>query len=124
MLESRIDRVLLQFFERRELERRDMGRPQDDTGSDACVVRFLPAGGAQAPAISGAKTREMKLRPGCGEVVTAANAKFEEFLGHLCADDVQSYIFAPRIAAARAVESCQRVEAAGDERFAQHVFRF
>ena len=85
---------------------------------------FLPAAGAQTPAVACFQAFEAKLGPGGAEVVTLGFGEFEEFVGDHGADGMQAKVIGADVAAAIAVEAGHRVFAAGFQFFAQYVYRF
>jgi hypothetical protein len=68
---SKIDGVALEVAELDELERRLMGRGENDAWGAAGLEGFAPARGAEAPAVARFKSRKAELWPRRGEVVAA-----------------------------------------------------
>src|ERR1700689_4880493 len=68
-LASDLHRVVLQHPERRDRQGLLVGRFQHHLRREAGVEGFLPARGAEAPAVAGLEAREAVLRHRGGEVV-------------------------------------------------------
>jgi DNA helicase II / ATP-dependent DNA helicase PcrA len=101
-----------------------VGGTQAHSWRAAGFKRFLPAGGAQAPAVARLQSLKAKFGPGGAEVVALGFGEFEEFGSDYGADSVQAKVIGAYIAAAIAVEAGNRVFAAGFQFFAQYVYRF
>jgi len=108
-------------IERHNLERALVRRAQVDARRHTGLVSFLPARGAQAPAVAGLQARETELGSRRREIVAAEARELEKFLRDLDADRVRAQIVVARVAAAVAEESRHRVLATRFERFPEYV---
>lgn len=100
------------------------GRFEDDGAGVAGVEGFFPASRANAPAIAGLESGESVKRHRGAEVIAARLAEGEEFFVHFAADRVAAAVLGPHLAFAVAIESGDRIRAAGDEDAADYVFVF
>ena len=116
--------MFLQVGKVGEFEGGFVGGFQDDLGGAAGVEGFLPAGGAEAPAVSGFQAGEAVFRLGRGEVVAAAFGEFEETVGHPGTDDMDAGIALAGAAAAIAEPAGEGFDRAGLEGRSEHVERF
>ncbi len=92
---DKIDGVGFEIGECDELEGPPMGGLQQNLRCLARLQGFLPASGAQTPAITGLQAGEAVSRLGRGKIVAARARKFEKLGGHDCADGVRPGI--PRL---------------------------
>ena len=118
-----LEGVLLQFVERHDAQRCRMGGFEHDLRGGVAVERFLPAGGAQAPAVAGLQAGKAILRQGGAEIVAVGLGKGQERRGRDHADRVQADILGAGIAAAVAIEAGDRLDGAGLQRAAQDIDR-
>jgi hypothetical protein len=116
------DGVLDQKFERNNPEGVFVGGFEDDGAGGSGLSDLQPAGGTDAPAVTGLETGETKLRHGGAEVVPESFGSFEEALVDDAADGVNAVVFRAGFAAASAIEAGHGLAAAGVERLAQNVF--
>jgi hypothetical protein len=86
------------------------------------VVGFLPAIGAQAPAITRLQPREPVQRTGRGEIVAPAARKVQKGLRHPGADTMTTTIGRRHATIPATQETGQRLKAAHFKGFVVHVF--
>ena len=98
-----------------------VGAGEDDLGGGAGFPGFLPALGAEAPAVAGVEAGEAELGARGGEVVAAGAGEGEEVVGDADADGVAAAVGGAGVAAAVAEEAGHRVEGAGLQRLAEDV---
>src|SRR5689334_1296842 len=107
-----IERVLLQVFEREDVERGLMRRGEHDLRSRVGCESLLPTGGTETPLIARLEPRKTVGGLGCREVIAAPARELEERSGHARTDDVTPDILSAGVAAAVAKEAGQRPRAA------------
>src|SRR5574343_1016261 len=110
-----IDCVLLEQVERHDFQRCLVGRVQRDFRRLAGTPGLDPAGGAQAPALTGLKTGEIKFRAWCRQVVAGRFRIGKEFFGQHDTDRVAAEIIFRGIAATVAKKAGDRAIAAGQQ---------
>src|SRR5882724_4959160 len=118
---AQIDRVFLQQIERYDLQRRLMRPGQADLRRLAGIEGFLPARGAQAPAIAGLQAGKAGGWHRGRQIVAGGPGKGEELGVDPGAYGMDAEILGPSLAAAGAIEAGQRLRAALGERFAKHI---
>ena len=79
--------------DRHDLRGGGVGGGWDDRRGDAGVLRFQPAGCAEAPPVAVVETREAPLGAWCGEVVAFGAGEIEEFSGEDRAHGVLAGVF-------------------------------
>ena len=99
-----------------------MGGFQADGGADAGFEGFFPRFDADAPAVAGFKAWEAELGTGGDEVVADGGLVAEEFFVDEDADCVAAHVVGAGVAFSVAVETGERVGAAGLECAAENVF--
>ena len=87
----------------------------------ARVVSFLPAQGAEAPAVARFQAGKLVFRAGGGKVVAAALCEFQELLGHDRADYVATTIGGAGVTNTVAKVAGYGVGTAADEWFSENV---
>lgn len=92
-----------------ELQCGDVRRFEDDRGGVARFVGLLPAFDADAPAVTRLEPGKAPLRHGGRQVVARLLRVVEEVGGHFRANEVQSLIFAARVAASVPIEAGHRI---------------
>src|SRR5271156_4284583 len=113
--------VLLQGFQRHDVEGPLMGGRQHHRGGETIAVGQQPVAGGDAPPVPGYQTGKPELRHGCREIVADHALVLEEFGSHHSANRVQAEIFRPARAATVAVKAGERLAAARFQRTAQYV---
>src|ERR1043165_9477906 len=104
------DGVLLEVFERHDVEGDGVRGLEHDLGRSAGIERLLPAAGAQAPAIARLEAGKAVLRHGSREVVALGLGEGEELGGHDHTDRMQADILAAGVAATVTIEAGHGVE--------------
>ncbi len=99
-----------------------MGGGEDDRGGESGGEGFLPAGDAEAPAISGFEAGEAVEGHGGAEIVALGLGEAQKFGGDLGADDVGAAILGAGLAAAIAKEAGDWIGAAGLQGLAEDIF--
>src|SRR5262249_25400908 len=115
---GKIDGVALQVLKRDDLERRLMGRCENDTRCAACLQRLAPARGAQAPAVAGLEPRKAKVELRRRQIVAARFGKFEELCRYLDDHRMQPEILRTGMTAPGAKKAGERALRAGLQRLA------
>ena len=87
-----------------------MGGGERDRGRDAGGEGFLPAGGADAPAIAGLQARKIVVGHRSGKIVAGFEAKRQELGGDFDADGVATAILGAGVALAVAEEAGERID--------------
>ena len=98
-----------------------VGRLQDDGCAMAGIEGLLPARGANAPAVARCEPGETVFGHRGAEVVSGGGGVGEKVRGHQGADAVTAGILRSGIAVTSAVETGERVDAAGLQRSAQDI---
>ena len=104
--------MTLEVFELDEFQRGNVSGCEDHARGRASFERLLPARDAQAPLVAGLLTGEPILGHGRGEIIARGLREAENLGRHLHANGVQTVIAGAGVAAAVAVKSGGRVEAA------------
>jgi hypothetical protein len=112
----------LKLIQRDEIQGFDMGAFEHHWRSNACIERFLPAAGTQAPAVACYKTSKAVFGAGGHEVVATLEREDQELLRHARAHHMRAMIVLIGVAAAIAVIAGERVIRTRHERFAEYVF--
>lgn len=107
-----VDRVLLEYGQRNDIQRSLVGRRQHHVGGRAIAVSLQPIGCGDAPAIAGHKARELVLGHRGAQIIPDAALVLQELSGHYCADGVAADVLGTSPAAAISVETGHRVAAA------------
>ena len=117
-------RVAFHVGEIDEFERRFMRGFQDHVGRASGLERFLPAGGAKAPAVARFQSRKLILGMRRREIVAARFRVFEKRLGHPDADHMHAVIAFARPAATVAEPAGERIDGTGEQGSAEDIERF
>lgn len=113
--------MLAQVFHADDLQRCLIRAFENDRRCDAGLQRLLPAQCAQAPLIARFHPGEVQLGPRRAEIVAALLAERQKRCAHHHADHVAADILRAGLAAAVAEETGQRLERAGNQRFAEDI---
>jgi len=116
------DGVLEEDVEGDDAEGVFVGGFEDDGAGCAGLLDLEPAGGADAPAVSGFEAGEAEFRVRGGEVVAEGATGGEEGRIDDAADGVHAAVFGAGVATAVAVEAGEGLGAAGFKREAEDVF--
>ncbi len=116
------DSVLNEELEGDDLEGVLVGGFEDDGAGGSGLLDLQPAGGADAPAVSGFEAGEAVLGHGGGEIVAEGLGGGEERGVDDAADGVDAVVVGAGLAAAGAVEAGHGLAAAGVEGLAEDVF--
>lgn len=115
--------MLLEQGERHDFEGARVGGGKGHWCRDPCEQRFLPTGGAHAPAVAGLQAGEIVVGHRRGEVVAGGAAEGEKLGGDLDAHGVAAVVVGAGVAMAVAEKAGERIERAGLERAAEDVER-
>src|SRR5216683_4640183 len=121
---AQVDRVFLQQIERHDFEGRFMRRGESHPGCAAGLESFLPALGAQAPAVARLQPGEPGGRDRRRQIVAGSARKRQEFGIDPGADGMEADILGTGLAAAGPVEPGQRFCAAFGELLAENIAGF
>src|SRR5712691_7988591 len=121
---AQIDRVFLQQIERHDFEGRFMRRGEPHPGCAAGLESFLPALGAQAPAVARLQPGKTGGRDRRRQIVAGGARKRQELGIDPGADGVETDILGAGLAAACPVEPGQRFRAALAELLAENIAGF
>jgi hypothetical protein len=116
-----VDRVLLQSFERDDLESSLVRGCENDIGCRAVYVRLEPVGCGHTPAIAGHQPGKAILRHWRDQVVADLLLMLEKLGGDHGADRVAAKVLGAGIAATVAKEPGDRIGATCVERSAEDV---
>jgi hypothetical protein len=119
-----IERMLLERVERHQLEHAFVGRLKDYPRRHTGFPRLDPAQHMQTPAIPRIQAPKSHVGARGTQVVAMLARKFEELCRHFDAYKMRHAVLPASAAAPVAKESGQRIEAAGVQRPAEHVFFF
>ena len=105
--------MLLERFERHDVEGAFVGGREDHVGGRAVLVGAKPVGGGHAPAVAGVEAGEAVLGHRGAEVVADGTLVLEELGGHHGADGVAAAVVGTGSTASVPVEAGHGVHAAG-----------
>ena len=120
----KIDGMAPKIGERDYGQRFLVRRLQDDRRRNACLERFTPPPGTDAPAIARLQSGKACGRYRSNEIVAARAFEVEELTRHPRADDMDADVVRIGVAAAVAIEARARRVRAQRKRTAENVLRF
>ena len=100
-----LERMLFQLLEGRESERALVCRGQPDRRGKSSIIGLLPAGGTDAPAVTGFEAGEIVGGHRGDQVIARRHAEFEKLGGNACADGVNARILRPCVTLSIAVKA-------------------
>ncbi len=105
----------LELIQRDKFQARGVGGVQQNLWGFSFIVGFLPARGAEAPAVSGFESGEFVLRSWRAKVVSLREGKLKKLSSHDRADGVNPEVATTGVAKSVAVKSREGFIAAGFE---------
>lgn len=112
----------LQHMQRHNIQSPLMGGLQIGLWGAAFIMRLQETRSAEAPLISGFEPCEVKLRPGCGQVIAHIFGECQKLCGHHGADRMAALIFCAGVAMTISEKTGDRIQGTGGQLLAQHVY--